>query len=375
MRDKPRILHTETLVETRLFRIEQLDLRFANGVETRYERLVGARGAVLIVPLLDDDTVLLIREYAAGTDRYELGLPKGRIEDGEEVLAAANREIMEEVGYGAGHLQQLATLSMAPGYVGHLTYVVLARNLYPQKNDGDEPEEHGTSHFVAIDHDGNAVSYTSTVEGSFGSGIMVGGYYLNNELTDFSFSSEANGQPVANRVEGGKRPRSSMAPTLVYDAQGKLVLAVGAAGGATIPVQVARAGDPAPGFQMKGAIVIDPLELTAKGPRSIVDVMQFVRSAPFDVSGLTEGTYRRPLPLDRPPNLVSFDPESVIAMVEIGRELVTKQFTKLKVEVIGAPRATTKTPIARPAVRAASMSRSRRPSPTAGDGASSMIFW
>ena len=141
MRDKPRILHTETLVETRLFRIEQLDLRFANGVETRYERLVGARGAVLIVPLLDDDTVLLIREYAAGTDRYELGLPKGRIEDGAEVLAAANREIMEEVGYGAGHLQQLATLSMAPGYVGHLTYVVLARNLYPQKNDGDEPEE------------------------------------------------------------------------------------------------------------------------------------------------------------------------------------------------------------------------------------------
>ena len=107
--------------------------------------------------------------------------------------------------------------------------------------DGDEPEEHGTSHFVAIDHDGNAVSYTSTIEGSFGSGIMVGGYYLNNELTDFSFSPEANGQAVANRVGPGKRPRSSMAPTLVYDANGKLVLAVGAAGGSTIPVQVARA--------------------------------------------------------------------------------------------------------------------------------------
>jgi hypothetical protein len=108
-----------------------------------------------------------------------------------------------------------------------------------------------------------------------------------------------------------------------------------------IPVQVARAGDPAPGFQMKGAIVIDPAEVTAKGPRSIVDVMQFVRSAPFDVTGLTDGTYRRPLPLDKPPNLVTFDPESVIATVEIGRELVTKQFPRLKVEVIGAPRATT----------------------------------
>ncbi|MBS1239545.1 MAG: ggt, partial [Proteobacteria bacterium] len=107
--------------------------------------------------------------------------------------------------------------------------------------DGDEPEENGTSHFVAVDQWGDAVSYTSTVEGSFGSGLMVGGYYLNNELTDFSFSPQANGQPVANRVEPGKRPRSSMAPTLVYDRDGKLVLAIGAAGGATIPVQVAKA--------------------------------------------------------------------------------------------------------------------------------------
>lgn len=108
--------------------------------------------------------------------------------------------------------------------------------------DGDEPEEHGTSHFVVIDRHGDAVSYTSTIEGSFGSGIVVGGYYLNNELTDFSFAPAGpDGRPVANRVEGGKRPRSSMAPTLVYDSQGHLVLAVGAAGGATIPVQVARA--------------------------------------------------------------------------------------------------------------------------------------
>ncbi len=107
--------------------------------------------------------------------------------------------------------------------------------------DGAEPAESGTSHFVAVDREGNAVSYTSTVEGSFGSGIMVGGYYLNNELTDFSFAPEADGQPVVNRVEGGKRPRSSMAPTLVYDAEGELFMTVGAAGGATIPVQVARA--------------------------------------------------------------------------------------------------------------------------------------
>jgi len=107
--------------------------------------------------------------------------------------------------------------------------------------DGMEPPEHGTSHFVAVDRWGDAVSYTSTIESAFGSGLTFGGFYLNNELTDFSFVGEKDGQPVANRVEGGKRPRSSMAPTLVYGPDGAMVLAIGAAGGGTIPVQVARA--------------------------------------------------------------------------------------------------------------------------------------
>jgi len=106
--------------------------------------------------------------------------------------------------------------------------------------DGSEPPENGTSHFVVIDRTGEAVSFTSTIEGPFGSGLMHGGFYLNNELTDFSFVPEKDGRPVANRVEGGKRPRSSMAPTLVYGPDGRLVLAIGAAGGQTIPVQVAR---------------------------------------------------------------------------------------------------------------------------------------
>ncbi len=101
-------------------------------------------------------------------------------------------------------------------------------------------EEHGTSHFSVIDRRGNAVSYTSTIESAFGSGLMVNGYYLNNELTDFDFEPEAAGRLVANRVQGGKRPRSSMAPTLVFGPEGKLRMAVGAAGGATIPAQVLR---------------------------------------------------------------------------------------------------------------------------------------
>lgn len=102
-------------------------------------------------------------------------------------------------------------------------------------------EEHGTTHFVAVDRWGGAVSYTNTIEAAFGSGLMVGGYFLNNELTDFNFAPEADGRPVANAVGPRKRPRSSMAPTLIYDAKGGLRLAVGAAGGATIPAQVAKA--------------------------------------------------------------------------------------------------------------------------------------
>lgn len=108
--------------------------------------------------------------------------------------------------------------------------------------DGDEPEEHGTSHLAAVDGTGTMVSYTSTIESAFGSGLMANGFYLNNELTDFSRSpTGADGKPVANRVEANKRPRSSMAPTVVWDPQGRPVLAVGAAGGQTIPVTTARA--------------------------------------------------------------------------------------------------------------------------------------
>ncbi|MEE4288729.1 MAG: gamma-glutamyltransferase [Erythrobacter sp.] len=105
---------------------------------------------------------------------------------------------------------------------------------------GEPPQENGTTHFAVVDKQGNAVSYTSTIEGAFGSGLFFEGFYLNNELTDFSLVPEEDGKPVANRVEGGKRPRSSMAPTIVFDEDGEVVLVIGAAGGPTIPVQTAR---------------------------------------------------------------------------------------------------------------------------------------
>ena len=144
MRKNPTILAKNLLAKTRLFRIESLDLQFSNGARRTYERLGRGDpggGAVLIVPMLDDNTVLLIREYSAGVDRYELGLPKGKTDPGENTLEAANRELKEEVGYGAGKLQQLISLSVAPGYLEHMTEIVLAEDLYAEKLPGDEPEE------------------------------------------------------------------------------------------------------------------------------------------------------------------------------------------------------------------------------------------
>lgn len=97
------------------------------------------------------------------------------------------------------------------------------------------PNVPGTTHISIIDSYGNAISMTSTIENAFGSRIMTNGYLLNNELTDFSFLPEKDGHLIANRVEGGKRPRSSMAPTIVFDLEsGKPTLLIGSAGGSSI---------------------------------------------------------------------------------------------------------------------------------------------
>ena len=143
MAEKPKIFNKKIIAETRLFCIEEMDVKFSNGQQRKFERLCRnqSNGAVLIVPLLDKETVLLIREYSAGVDRYELGLPKGKIDAGESILNAANRELKEEVGFGARQLHSLASLSIAPSYLEHAIDIVIAQDLYEEKLPGDEPEE------------------------------------------------------------------------------------------------------------------------------------------------------------------------------------------------------------------------------------------
>ncbi|RZL58744.1 MAG: gamma-glutamyltransferase [Sphingomonas sp.] len=111
----------------------------------------------------------------------------------------------------------------------------------PARTPAPVSEVAGTTDLAVADRAGNVVEVTTTVEGPFGSGLVVDGTVLNNELTDFDIVPVDAGYLVANRVEGGKRPRSSMAPTIVYDASGKVRLAVGAAGGSTIIAQIAKA--------------------------------------------------------------------------------------------------------------------------------------
>lgn len=109
-----------------------------------------------------------------------------------------------------------------------------------ERSDDQAAERPSTSHFVIRDAEGNLVSMTTSIEMAFGSTLMAGGFLLNNQLTDFSFVAEQDGKPVANRIAPGKRPRSSMAPVMVFDQDNRPVAALGSPGGSRIISYVAQ---------------------------------------------------------------------------------------------------------------------------------------
>ncbi|MDB2330729.1 ADP compounds hydrolase NudE [Alteromonas sp.] len=150
----PQIHHREIVAQSKLFRVESLDLEFSNGEKRQFERMAGGnRGAVMIVPMYDNDTLVLIREYAAGTHSYQLGFPKGLIDPGESALEAANRELKEEAGYGANSLSELHKVSMAPTFFNANMTIVIAQDLYPETLEGDEPEPLEVIHWPLADAD------------------------------------------------------------------------------------------------------------------------------------------------------------------------------------------------------------------------------
>ena len=149
MTKSPQIRSTTTIAKSRLFEIEEVELHFSNGHQARYERLAGsASGGVLVVPVTEDGMILVVREYAVGFERYELGFVKGRVESGESPQSAAAREMQEEIGFDAAEFRLLATVSLTPAYSSYRTFIFLAIGLYESSLKGDEPEELETEHWA-----------------------------------------------------------------------------------------------------------------------------------------------------------------------------------------------------------------------------------
>ena len=136
----PKILKKKSIFKSKLFNIKQADIEF-NGITLKYEIISGTgSGAVLIVPFIDND-IIFIKEYAAAIDDYMITFPKGKIDRGETIVEAANRELQEEVGYKSGEIKLVKKLYLAPGYMDHMTYVMVAKELSLSSLTGDEPEE------------------------------------------------------------------------------------------------------------------------------------------------------------------------------------------------------------------------------------------
>tara|TARA_B100000900_G_scaffold232937_1_gene197767 strand:- start:5471 stop:5983 length:513 start_codon:yes stop_codon:yes gene_type:complete len=135
----PKILKEKSVFKTRLFNIKEAEIEFDDKI-LKYEIISGnGKGAVLIVPIMGDE-IIFIKEYAAAVDDYMITFPKGKIDEGESMHEAANRELQEEIGYKANDITFIKKIHLAPGYINHVTYIMFAQNLQKSSLPGDEPE-------------------------------------------------------------------------------------------------------------------------------------------------------------------------------------------------------------------------------------------
>jgi gamma-glutamyltranspeptidase/glutathione hydrolase len=183
---------------------------------------------------LKDDPVTAIHVIA---DASRLAFADRNFYLGDTAFVAAPVAALLNPGYLAARARLIDLRKALPSVQAGRPQQGIAWNYAP----GVAAERPSTSHFSIVDQWGDAVSMTTSVQGAFGSQLMVGGFILNNELTDFAYVPEKDGRPVANRIEGGKRPLSSMAPTMVVDDRGRLRLLVGSPGGTRIIGFVAQA--------------------------------------------------------------------------------------------------------------------------------------
>ena len=140
MLQKPTILNIKTIAKSTIFEIQSVDLKFANGTHRTYERFRPGKYASVMVVAIDGGDMLLVREYAMGTERYEVGFVKGRMDAGETPEQSANRELQEEIGLGATSWVHLRTINSSVGFMNNPMHILLAQNVYSSKLEGDEPE-------------------------------------------------------------------------------------------------------------------------------------------------------------------------------------------------------------------------------------------
>lgn len=136
----PEILAVRIAAKTAIFEVQAVDLRFSNGQNRTYERLTPARRPAVMVLPIENESLIMIREYAVGSERYELTCVKGLIDAGETAEQAAVRELQEEIEHGAREIQSLRLLYANPSHMFGPMQVFIARDLYPSVLQGDEPE-------------------------------------------------------------------------------------------------------------------------------------------------------------------------------------------------------------------------------------------